>query len=120
MMPANTRAEQGSGGVPVVSVIVPARNEEQCLARCLESLVAQQGASFEILVVDDGSTDRTRAIADSFPQVQVIDAGPLPAGWTGKNHVVWQGAQRARGNQHDSWRERGKVRDFLPRIKDER
>lgn len=96
-MPANTSAEQGSGGAPVVSVIVPARNEEQCLGRCLESLVGQQGVAFEILVVDDGSTDRTRAIAESFSQVKVIAAGALPAGWTGKNHACGQGAQRARG-----------------------
>jgi len=78
-------------------VIVPARNEEQGLGRCLESLVGQQGVTFEMLVVDDGSTDRTRAIAESFTPVQVMDAGPLPQGWTGKNHAVWQGAQRARG-----------------------
>lgn len=96
-MPANASAEQGSDRVPVVSVIVPARNEERCLGRCLESLGAQQGVSFALLVVDDGSTDRTHAIAESFPQVQVIDAGPLPEGWTGKNHAVWEGAQRARG-----------------------
>lgn len=98
MMPSNTSgAGQGNGGAPAVSVIVPARNEEQSLGRCLESLVAQQGVTFEILVVDDGSTDRTRAIAESFAPVQVMDAGPLPQGWTGKNHAVWQGAQRARG-----------------------
>jgi len=98
MMARNTDgAEQESGGGVAVSVIVPARNEESCLARCLESLVAQAGGAFEILVVDDGSTDRTRAIAESFPQVQVLDAGPLPRGWTGKNHACWQGAQHARG-----------------------
>ena len=90
-------AGQGKGGAPAVSVIVPARNEEQSLGRCLESLVAQQGVAFEVLVVDDSSTDRTRAIAESFAPAQVMDAGPLPQGWTGKNHAVWQGAQRARG-----------------------
>ena len=78
-------------------MIVPARNEELCLGRCLESLVGQQDLKFEVLVVDDGSSDRTRAIAESFPQVQVMDGGPLPQGWTGKNHAAWQGAQRARG-----------------------
>jgi glycosyltransferase involved in cell wall biosynthesis len=50
----------------VVSVIVPARNEEACLALCLESLVAQTGIDFEIIVVDDASTDRTAEIARSF------------------------------------------------------
>ena len=52
---------------PEVSVIVPARNEEACLGMCLESLIRQKGVDFEVLVVDDGSTDRTREIALSFP-----------------------------------------------------
>jgi glycosyltransferase involved in cell wall biosynthesis len=87
--------------VPVVSVIVPARNEEDCLGLCLESLVSQhdearQGSDFEILVVDDHSSDRTREIAASFPLVKVIEAGPLPAGWTGKSNAVTCGALAAR------------------------
>jgi len=82
---------------PLVSVIVPARNEEASLADCLQSLVSQTGVLFEIIVVDDHSTDRTREIASSFPGVQVIEAGPLPAGWTGKNNAVTAGAQAARG-----------------------
>ena len=51
---------------PVVSVIVPARNEEDCLALCLKSLVVQTRIDFEIIVVDDASTDRTAEIARSF------------------------------------------------------
>jgi glycosyltransferase involved in cell wall biosynthesis len=82
---------------PTVSVIVPARNEEACLGECLQSLVAQSGVTFEIIVVDDHSTDRTREIATSFPGVHVIDAGRLPAGWTGKNNAVSAGARAARG-----------------------
>jgi len=88
-------------GPPAVSVIIPARNEEVSLASCLESLVAQVGVAFEIIVVDDHSTDRTRAIADSFSNSQtrlrVIEAGTLPVGWTGKNNAVATGARAARG-----------------------
>jgi glycosyltransferase involved in cell wall biosynthesis len=51
---------------PVVSVIVPARNEEACLRSCLESIVTQSGISFEVIVVDDASTDQTAEIARSF------------------------------------------------------
>jgi glycosyltransferase involved in cell wall biosynthesis len=80
-----------------VSIIVPARNEQASLADCLQSLVAQTGLSFEIIVVDDHSTDRTREIAASFPAVTVIEAAPLPAGWTGKNNAVTTGARHARG-----------------------
>jgi glycosyltransferase involved in cell wall biosynthesis len=82
---------------PTVSVIVPARNEEACLADCLHSLATQSGVAFEIIVVDDHSTDRTREIASSFPGVRVIEAAPLPDGWTGKNNAVITGARQARG-----------------------
>ena len=77
---------------PLVSVIVPARNEETSLGACLESLVAQSGVNKEIIVVDDGSTDRTHEIAESFG-VTVIQPGPLPEGWTGKNNAVSAGAK---------------------------
>ena len=81
----------------MVSVIVPARNEETCLGRCLESLAAQTGVSFEIIVVDDGSTDRTREIAQSFPGVRLLEPGPLPPCWSGKNNALVAGAGEARG-----------------------
>jgi len=86
-----------SSDPPLVSVIVPARNEEASLAQCLESLVSQAGVSFEIIVVDDASTDRTRQIAESFSQVHIIDAPPLPPEWTGKNNALAAGAKAARG-----------------------
>jgi glycosyltransferase involved in cell wall biosynthesis len=86
---------------PTVSIIVPARNEEASLAACLESLVTQTGILFEIIVVDDHSTDRTREIAESFswrsPNVRVIEADALPANWTGKNNAVATGARAACG-----------------------
>lgn len=81
----------------MVSVIVPARNEEASLGACLESLLAQTGMNFEIIVADDGSTDRTREIAQSFATVRVIDPGPLPSGWSGKNNALAAGAKQAWG-----------------------
>jgi glycosyltransferase involved in cell wall biosynthesis len=83
---------------PQVSVIIPARNEEASLGSCLESLFSQKGVPFEIIVVDDHSIDRTAEIAASFAGVRVIEAGPLPAGWTGKNNAVTAGARAARGS----------------------
>src|SRR5580698_3142084 len=80
-----------------VSAIVPARNEEACLGACLASLAAQTGISFEIIVVDDHSTDRTRSIAESFAGTRVIEADPLPPSWTGKNNAVASGARAANG-----------------------
>jgi glycosyltransferase involved in cell wall biosynthesis len=80
-----------------VSVIVPARNEEASIAICLQSLVEQDGVGFEIVVVDDGSTDRTRQIAESFAGVRVMSPPPLPPHWTGKNNAVAAAAKTARG-----------------------
>ncbi len=82
---------------PDVSVVIPARNEEDCLAACLRSLAGQEGVSYEILVVDDHSTDATHAIAESFA-VRVITADPLPSGWSGKCNAAWSGARIAAGN----------------------
>jgi glycosyltransferase involved in cell wall biosynthesis len=75
-----------------VDVVVPARNEEDCIGRCLQSLTTQEGISFQITVVDDGSTDRTRAIAESFPGVRVLTATEPPAGTTGKCNALITGA----------------------------
>lgn len=82
---------------PVVSVIVPARNEEANLGACLRSIVSQTGVSFEVIVVDDGSTDGTREIADSFAEVRTIAAPLPPSGWTGKNNAVVAGQKIAHG-----------------------
>ena len=82
--------------VPEVSVIVPARNEQDCLADCLRTLVEQQDVNCEIIVVDDHSTDATAVIAAKFP-VRVITAGPLPSGWSGKCNAAWTGARIAKG-----------------------
>ncbi len=81
---------------PEVSVIVPARNEEAGLADCLRTLTSQSDVAYEVIVVDDHSTDRTRSIAESF-SVRVISAEALPAAWTGKNNAVWAGAKAAKG-----------------------
>ena len=86
-----------------LSVIIPARNEEDSLGDCLRSLVVQSesvwqlGRDWEILVVDDNSTDQTHAIATSFPDVTVLRAPALERGWTGKANAAWAGANAARG-----------------------
>ncbi|HKV92068.1 MAG TPA: glycosyltransferase family 2 protein [Candidatus Angelobacter sp.] len=76
-----------------VDIIVPARNEEDCIGRCLASLINQQGISFRITVVDDGSTDRTRQIAESFTGVRVIRAGEPAAGVLGKANAIITGVK---------------------------
>lgn len=83
---------QTSQAKVTVDVVIPARNEEDVLGGCLQSLVTQQGISFQITVIDDGSTDRTRAIAESFPGVRVLSAGELRPGMTGKVNALVTGA----------------------------
>lgn len=80
-----------------LSVIIPARNEERNLPYLLESLQAQSYRPFEIIVVDDFSEDRTRAVAESYG-VKVVANTPLPPGWTGKNWAVWNGYAHATGD----------------------
>ena len=86
--------------VPQVTIIIPARNEELNLGACLESLTAQTGADFQIIVVDDASTDRTCEIAQSFTAVQVVFPEPLssdllPNRRTGKNNALIAGTKHA-------------------------
>ena len=93
--------EQPSGALQVISVIVPARNEQRNIAACLAALQAQTYPNLEIIAVDDRSSDRTPAIlaelAANDPRVRVIAGRELPAGWAGKPHALWQGAQAASG-----------------------
>jgi glycosyltransferase involved in cell wall biosynthesis len=83
---------------PVVSIIVPARNEELVLADCLRSLTTQAGVPYEVIVVDDHSDDRTAEIAREFENVKVLHAAPLQPGWTGKANAIWTAIPHARGD----------------------
>ena len=79
-----------------VQVIIPARNEQDCIGRCLESLSAQQGIAFEIMVVDDQSSDRTAEIARSFPGVKVLSPPAPSESASGKCNALIAAAQYAR------------------------
>jgi len=85
--------------LPRVSVLVPARNEERNIARCVRSLLAQEYADFEVIVLDD-SEDRTPDVLQSLAgddRLRVMTGEPLPAGWMGKNWSCHQLAQEATG-----------------------
>ncbi|APW60634.1 glycosyltransferase [Paludisphaera borealis] len=87
---------------PLVSAIIPAKDEEASLADCLASVSAQKYPRMEILVVDDRSTDRTLEIAREFaardPRIQVVHNDHLEPGWTGKTYVLQKLADQARGD----------------------
>jgi chlorobactene glucosyltransferase len=85
---------------PGISVVVPARNEEEVVGECVESLVQQEEIA-EIVVVNDQSTDKTaetvRGLAKKYPRVKLMEVAELPAGWVGKNYAVWLGARETKG-----------------------
>ena len=87
---------------PLVSVVIPARNEERNVERCLRSITATTYPAVEIIVVNDHSTDGTgdiaRAIAAHDGRVRVIDNPDLPADWFGKQWACATGASHARGS----------------------
>ena len=85
-----------------VSVLIPARNEERVIAASLESVLASRGINFEVIVLDDASTDRTaeivREIAARDPRVRLEFAPVLPHGWNGKQHACYALASLAQSN----------------------
>ena len=88
------------GEPPFVSVLIPARNEEDNIAACVCSLLAQDYPRYEVIVLDDNSKDRTAEILDSFhdPRLHCIKGKPLPSGWAGKNWACHQLSGFAKGD----------------------
>jgi chlorobactene glucosyltransferase len=88
-------------GSPLISVLVPARNEERDIERCIRSLMAQDYPNLEIIVLDDNSTDNTAGILKDISRecsrVRMLDGKPLPPGWVGKNYACFQLEKQARG-----------------------
>lgn len=86
---------------PRVSVLVPARNEESTIGDCVHSLLAQDYSACEVIVLDDGSTDRTAAILAAVragdPRLRVLEGAALPDGWLGKHWACQQLADAASG-----------------------
>lgn len=97
---------------PLISVCIPARNEENNIRRCVESALGQVYPNLEVIVLDDRSTDATPVIlhdlimeSDSLlshmkeqtPSLHIINGSDLPSGWAGKPHALYQAATVARG-----------------------
>lgn len=101
--PPRIPSEEGDpSSLPRVSIIVPARNEEENIRGLLESLTDLRYPSFEILVVDDESEDRTgELVQGSSPgtadSLRLISGAPVPPGWLGKPWACFQGAEQATG-----------------------
>jgi chlorobactene glucosyltransferase len=104
----------------LLSVIIPARNEERNIARCVRSVLASGYPTLEVIAVNDHSTDRTgeilTALALEDARLRVVTPPPLPAGWFGKQWACASGAREARGDvlaffDADTWQ----TPDLLPR-----
>ena len=99
ILSAETIPEAGPQGL--VSIIVPAKDEETNIEAALETLRAQDYPEIEIIVVDDRSTDGTadvvRRVAERDGRVRLVQVAELPAGWFGKPHAMHVGAREARG-----------------------
>ncbi len=89
-------------GAPLVSVLIPARNEEENIASLLNDLIRQQYAHIEVIVYNDCSTDGTEAAVKaqikSDERIRIINGNDLPDGWLGKNHACYQLATQAKGD----------------------
>ncbi len=117
--------EAASAVRPFVSIIVPARNEEQNIRRCVESLLEQDYGNFEVIAVDDGSTDATECILDELTgshgngkRLWVLRLRDLPADWAGKPHALHSGVQEAQGTwllftDADTWHAPNALRSAL-------
>lgn len=95
-------------GAPLISICIPARNEENNIRRCVESALGQDYPNIEVIVLDDRSTDATHEILlesasllakkrEQAPSLQIINGSNLPDGWAGKPHALYQAAAIARG-----------------------
>lgn len=89
-----------SEGNSRVSLLIPARNEEAGIAAAVDAVLQSVGIQLEVVIMDDGSTDRTAAIVAALAKldgrVRLVKAPALPEGWNGKQHTCWALAHEAR------------------------
>jgi len=92
-------------GEPRVSIIVPARNEEAHIRETLTRLLVLEYSNYEVIAIDDRSTDRTGQVVDeiaarpeSHGMLRVIHVTELPQGWLGKTHAMWTAGKQATGD----------------------
>ncbi|MFZ0532564.1 MAG: glycosyltransferase, partial [Anaerolineales bacterium] len=87
---------------PSVSILVPARDEEKSISKCIHSLLRQDYPNYEVIVLDDQSSDDTvtilKRIEIDYPRLKVLSGSPPPEGFTGKNWACAQLAQNAQGD----------------------
>ncbi len=111
----------------LISVIIPARNEEKYIQKCVESLLNQDIKNYEIILVDDSSTDSTLHIMERLQhdhRIRIFKAGPKPKDWIGKNWPCYVGYIKARGKYFmftdaDTIHSRNSIKDSVSVLKKE-
>ena len=102
LTPYLDKFENTSKSFPKVSIILPARNEEEFIGKCLDSLIQQDYENYEIIVIDDSSKDTTGEIiseyAKKYSKIIPVSARPKPDGWMGKNWACMEGYKKATGD----------------------
>lgn len=108
--------------LPFVSVLVPARNEEGKIGRCLDSLIKQDYPNFEVIVIDDRSVDGTAAVIQSYaaqdPRIKPVSGKDTPPGWTGKCNALAHAVGYASGDwffftDADTFHQPNSIRDAV-------
>lgn len=101
LTPFLDKFENKSTKHPKVSIILPARNEEEFLGKCLDSLENQDYDNYEIVVIDDSSEDRTKGIilehTEKSSKIVPVSAKTKPEGWMGKNWACMEGYRQSSG-----------------------
>ncbi len=96
-----TPAKPPAADAPLISICVPARNEENNIRRCAEAALAQDYPNIEVIVLDDRSTDATseilRQLAAQNDMLKIVSGSDLPEGWAGKPHALFQASAAAYG-----------------------
>jgi len=101
LTPYLDKFENTSKVSPKVSIILPARNEEEFIGKCLDSLITQDYENYEIIVIDDSSEDATGEIISEYAKkhskIISVSARPKPEGWMGKNWACMEGYRESTG-----------------------
>ena len=100
VLPTERRTPPRGDDWPRVSIIVPVRNEAQNIGRLLDSLITQDYPYYEVIVVNDDSTDETANIVQHYVErgVRLLESEGPPSGWTGKNAACWLGARASQNS----------------------
>ena len=101
MMKKPSKKANLPSSLPLVSVLIPARNEEENIGNCVRSILKQDYPNIEVLVLDDNSSDKTSDVVLQLRQedrrLQLLRGQPLPQDWAGKCYACHQLSQTARG-----------------------